>query len=156
MRECVRENHFACRVCVCVCVCVFPVLLSCDNAILSCSVVYFMHVFFAARSAWLCVRSNCWFSVKQLASFFGRNACKYRYTNSCFVFNNFLFHGYSYDKMDRVFWSLRKANNNLQLKKRGCSGSKEKHICKNIFALWWSQFVLVDQNCFGNCQRFLG
>jgi len=56
--------------CVCVCVCVFPVLLSCDNAILSFSVVDFMHVVFAAGSAWLCVRSTCWFSVKQLASFF--------------------------------------------------------------------------------------
>ena len=112
----VRPWESLCMPSVCVCVCVFPVLLSCDDAILSFSVVDFMHVVFAAGSAWLCVRSTCWFRVKQWASFFGRHACKYRYTNSCFVFNNFLFHGYSHDclmrnynKMDRVFWSLRKA-----------------------------------------------
>ena len=72
MRECVRENHFACQVCVCV----FPVLLSCDNAILSFCVVDFMH-FFAARSAGLCVRSICWFSAKQLASLFWKKCIQY-------------------------------------------------------------------------------
>ena len=106
MRECVRENHFACQVCVCVCVCVFPVLLSCDNAILSFSVVDFMHVVFAAGSAWLCVRSTCWFSVKQLASFCGRNACKYRYTNSIQTAVLCLIISYFMDTVTIAWWEI--------------------------------------------------
>ncbi len=148
-------------VCVCACVC----FQYCCHVITQyyLLVLWILCMLFLLRDprgcAWEALVDLVWSSWLH----FGRNACKYRYTNSCFVLNNFLFHRYNYDclmrnynKMDRVFWSLRKANNNLQLKKRGCSGSKEKHICKNIFALWWSQFVLVDQNCFGNCQRFLG